>query len=263
MPNFAQGLRLISFLGLLLTALVSGCSSYKQNIMFKVGDQANKNTIQQAVLTAEKAYVLKANDLVKMEVFSNKGERLIDPDGELQKHTMSNNASVPQPENQYQVSPDGSLKVPLVAPVALQGLTLREAEAVLQKEYDHFYKECFVTLTFLNKRFTVLGAGGGKVIPLTNENIKLTEALALADAMTIDSKAKAIRLLRGDEVYPIDFSTVDGYRKGNLTILPDDVIYVEPVRKPLVEGVRDFSYLGSLIVSLGTLVLVIINSSAQ
>lgn len=262
MPDFRKEQRLLLFFALSLIVL-SGCSTYKQNIMFKVGDGTKENTIQRDLLKAEKAYVLKANDLVRMDVFSNKGERIIDPDGELQKGEMGTTTVKQQTEHTYQLSPEGSLKVPLLAPVTLQGLTLREAELVLQKEYNQFYKDCFVNLQFQNKRFTVLGAGGGKVIPLTNENIKLTEALALADAMTIDSKAHAIRVLRGDDVYLIDFSTVEGYRQGNMIIMPDDVIYVEPVRKPVVEGIRDFSYLGSLVVSLGTLVIVILNSSAQ
>jgi polysaccharide export outer membrane protein len=40
---------------------------------------------------------------------------------------------------------------------------------------------------------------------------------------------------------------------------PDDVVYVEPVRRPFAEGTRDFAPILSLAISLASLLVVIIS----
>ena len=40
-----------------------------------------------------------------------------------------------------------------------------------------------------------------------------------------------------------------------------DVVYVEPIRRPLVEGLRDYTVFFSMFVSLGTLLYLIKNAS--
>jgi polysaccharide export outer membrane protein len=103
----------------------------------------------------------------------------------------------------------------------------------------------------------VLGAPGGQVIPLVNENIRLVEVLALAKGLNNDAKAHNIRILRGDTVFVADLSTFDGYIKNNISIQPGDVIYVEPIRKPFTEGLRDYGPILSIVTTLTTLVVVI------
>ena len=103
----------------------------------------------------------------------------------------------------------------------------------------------------------MLGATGGQVIPLTNDNMKLVEVLALAKGLPNDSKAHTIRLLRGERVFQIDLSTIEGFRQGNLIVEPNDVVYVEPIRRPYSEALRDYAGAVSILVSLATLLAVI------
>ncbi|HMJ71370.1 MAG TPA: polysaccharide biosynthesis/export family protein [Cyclobacteriaceae bacterium] len=255
MPLFGL-VRHRSLLAAFSLVVLCGCGSYKQNVMFKLPpDFASK----QAVLAVEttKNYVIQVNDYLKLEVYSNKGERIIDPNGELM---TDNNGTVQNPalrvQPVYLVTVDGTVKFPMIDPLAVLGMTIREAEQKLQSEYNKYYKECYVILTFSNKRVIVLGAPGGQVIPLANENISVVEVLALAKGIGNDGKAHNIRLIRGQDVYEIDFSTLDGLRKGNMIVQPGDIVYVEPVRRPFVEGSRDVSPLLGLTLSLTTLIIV-------
>jgi polysaccharide export outer membrane protein len=145
----------------------------------------------------------------------------------------------------------------MVGDVKLEGLTIREAESLLQDAYSTYYSKPFVVLNYINKRVVVLGAPGGQIIPLTNENVELVEILALAKGINIDAKAHNIRVLRKEKVFLIDMSTIDGYLKGNMIMEPGDIVYVEPVRKPVSEAVRDYGPLVSLVASLVTLIIVI------
>lgn len=232
------------------------CASYKQNIMFKSTDEVQSERINKAISSVEKNYQIQKNDLLGLEVYSNKGERLIDPNPEL-----SQTNGVVQEEDKdepvYLVDLKGVARFPMVGELALENFTLRQAEEILEKEYAKFFKEPYVLLTYKNKRVILLGALGGHVIPLENENMDLLEVLALGKGINNDSKAQNIRLVRGERVFEIDLSTIQGFREGNVIVEPGDVIYVEPVRRPVSEALRDYSGALSLLVSLTTLLIVL------
>lgn len=224
--------------------------------MFKSTEEVQPERISKEVSAVEKNYHIQKNDLLSLEVYSNKGERLIDPNPEL---SQKNGATqeIEEDEPVYLVDLKGIVRFPMVGEINLENFTLRQAEEILQKEYAKFFKEPYVQLTYKNKRVILLGALGGHVIPLENENMNLLEVLALGKGLTNDSKAQNIRLIRGVRVFEIDLSTIQGLRDGNVIVEPGDIIYVEPVRRPVSEALRDYSGALSLLISLTTLLLVL------
>lgn len=246
-------MRILSFISFLL---LMSCASYKQNIMFKSTEGVEPERVKKEVTSVEKNYRIQKNDLLSLELYSNQGERLIDPNPELsQKDGVVQESDRTEPT--YLVDLKGIVRFPMIGEINLENLTLRQAEEILQKEYAKFFKEPFVLLSYTNKRVVLLGAVGGQVIPLTNENMSLLEVLALAKGITNDSKAQNIKLIRGETVFEIDLSTIQGFKEGNVLVEPGDVIYVEPVRRPASEALRDYSGALSLLISLTTLVIVL------
>lgn len=247
------------FFYLFLLVLLVSCGSYKQNIMFKPTEGFPAEAVKKEAFSAEKNYVIQKNDVLSLRVYTNKGEQLIDPNPELS--VESGSAQSTQKEGvKCLVDMQGIVKLPMVGELKLEGLTLRQAEEITQKEYENFFQGSFVMLGFTNKRVIVLGAPGGQVIPLANENTSLVEVLALAKGIDNFSKAHNIRLIRGENVYMVDFSTIQGFQSGNILVEPGDIVYVEPVRRPFTEGLRDNATFLSLIVSIASLI-VIINST--
>lgn len=240
----------------LLFIVVASCASYKQNIMFKATDTAKPEVFKREASLAEKNYVIQKNDLLTINVFTNKGERIIDPNPELSNPNLAAN-NVQAPQFNYLVELNGIVKFPVIGEIKVEGLTLRQAEEVTQKEYSKYFKESFTLINFVNKRVTVLGAPGGLVLPLTNQNITVIEVLAMARGLSKDAKADQIKLIRGEHVYQLDFSTIEGYRQSNLLVEPGDIIYVEPIRRPFAEGLQDNFIVVSLVVSLTTLLVLI------
>lgn len=247
----------LAFLVVMLGALLCSCSSYKQNIMFKTDTFARLEKERQ---TAESNYIVQKNDVLSLEIYTNQGERIIDPNFESLKESPGQPGQRAERPT-YLVDKDGIVKLPSLHEIKLEGLTIRQAEEILQKEYTKLYQEPFVVLKVINKRVTVLGAPGGKVIPLVDENVKLAEVLALAGGINAEGKAANIRILRGQQIFVADFSTVEGYLKDNMLIHSGDIIYVEPVRRPFFEGLRDYGPLFSIITSLATLTLLIIRTN--
>lgn len=238
----------------LLAMVVLTSCGYKQNIMFKVPENV---VVQQQVAAAEKNYIIQKNDFLKLAVYTNGGERIIDPDLKLLKDMPVQNTET-RPDPDFLVDVNGVVKFPMIGELKMEGLTIRTAEELLQKEYAKFYQQPFVTLTYTNKRVIVLGAPGGKVIPLVNENVTLAEILSLSNGIDNNAMAHNIRVMRGEQYFVADFSTMDGYHKTNMIMQHGDIVYVEPVRRPVAEAMRDYGGLLSLVISITTLVAVLV-----
>lgn len=240
---------------MLAVVILTSCGSYRQNIMFQVPEGT---VLQQQAEAVQRNYVIQKNDLLKLSLYTNKGELIIDPDFNLMKDLPIQNVQR-RPDPDYLVDINGVAKFPMIGELKVEGLTLRQAEAILQKEYANYYTDPFAVLQYINKRVVVLGAPGGQVIPLMNENITLVEVLALATGLNNDSKAHNIRVLRGDQFFVADLSTLAGYQQTNMIMQPGDIIYVEPIRRPISEGVRDYGPIVSIVTSLTTLIVVLIS----
>lgn len=251
MTSFTIKLVLLSIVGLTFS-----CSSYKQNIMFKTPENFQGKEVTEASINAIQDYVIQKNDLLTLEVFSNNGERLIDPNPELTNSQVQNGE---REKLTYLITTNGNAKLPLINEIKLEGLTLRQAEVSVQTEYAKFFKDPYVVMHFANKRAILLGATGGQVIPLNNQNMHLTEVLALGKGLDNNAQAQNIRILRNNDVYLVDLSTIEGYKEGDILIQPGDIIYVEPIRRPFTEAVRENGSIISIVVSLASLVVIILN----
>jgi len=222
--------------------------------MFKAPENV---VVQQQVAEAEKNYIIQKNDFLKLAVYTNGGERIIDPDLKLLKDMPVQNTET-RPDPDFLVDVNGVVKFPMIGELKMEGLTIRKAEELLQKEYAKFYQQPFVTLTYTNKRVIVLGAPGGKVIPLVNENVTLAEILSLSNGIDNNAMAHNIRVMRGEQYFVADFSTIEGYHKTNMIMQHGDIVYIEPVRRPLAEAMRDYGGLLSLAISITTLIAVLV-----
>ncbi|RED92847.1 polysaccharide biosynthesis/export family protein [Marinoscillum furvescens] len=255
-------LKHLSVLLAVLLMSLSGCKLYRQDILFQLDDDFTAEQLSEPVAAAAGNYVLRAGDYLDLRVYTNKGERVIDPNNELMQG-MNRQQNQQNGRIEYLIQQNGVAKLPMVGDVKLVGLTVVEAERMLEQAFDTYYQESFVKLKVNNRRVTVLGVNGGVVVPLDNENTTLAEVLALYGGLDLGAKAKNIKLLRGDlsdpQVYEIDLTTISGMKASVIAVRPGDVIYVEPWRRPVFESIRDVSPLIGIVSGVITLILVIQN----
>jgi polysaccharide export outer membrane protein len=254
--------------------ILSGCQAYKRDIMLQFDERFDAAAVEKSVDRAAQNYIIRPGDYIRLDVFTNDGERLIDPNFELMA-AGANNQQMAQMKDRfvYLVMEDGTCRIPKIGTISLEGLTINEAEELLQESYDDYYKESFVKIRPANRRAVVLGGingmqargAGGLVVPLDNENMTILEVLALAGGVEQGGKVSSIKLIRGSlnepKVYDIDLSTIAGMKQSGMIVESGDVIYVEPWRRPFRETVRDVSPILSVITSVTTLVFVIQNSN--
>lgn len=244
----------------LFVSLLVSCKSYKQDIMFQLDEEFTESSLAKSVDQVERNYRLQNDDLIQVDVFTNNGERLVDPNAELGDQSIVQ-VSQFKDRFQYLIQRDGSVKLPMVGKKILTGLTIDEAEALLEQAYSNAYVDTFVKIRVLNRRVIVLGAEGGQVIPIENENTTLVEILAIYGGLNLGSKSANIRLIRGSlsdpEVYYIDLSTISGMQQTIIDVESGDVIYIEPWRRPWLESLRDIAPIFGLITSVTTLIIVL------
>ena len=241
--------------------LLHSCGMYRQNIMFKTKNEQLKEVVNNTT----RNYIIQPTDQLSLSVYSNSGELIIDPNFTLRKEIgVGGNMSRMMEKPTYLVRPDGTVKFPMLGYVFIEGYTLVQADSLLSIKYSEYYVEAFATTTLENRRVVVLGGGegaNGQVIPLLNENMSILEVIALAGGIPNTAKAHNLRLIRGDLNNPavevIDLSTISGMKAANMYVQPNDVIYIEPVRKVVVESVRDLSPVLSLLTSLLTLAIIL------
>jgi len=224
--------------------------------MFRTNGEVNTELLRASATEAGRNYRIQPNDVLSIRIYTNKGEILVDPNNFLRQELSQSGGArgggsqgnqqggQQQEQQQYLVLPNGEVKVPMIGFVYVQGFTIAQADSVFQSKFETYYRDTYVYSQVISRRVVVVGATGGSVIQLPNENMNMIEVLALAGGMPDNGKAQNIRLIRDIStstpiVQVIDLSTIAGLQRANLRVQPNDVIYVEPVRRVFNESLRD------------------------
>jgi polysaccharide biosynthesis/export protein len=174
-------------------------------------------------LTQEAAYTLGAGDRVALDIFG-----------------------VPEFSKEYQVLVDGTLNLPIIRSVSIQGLTLQQAANLITKRYEPFINVPVVTLTLMVARPLNIGVAGEvtrpgsyKINPVregTGGGVKfptLMEMLQLARGVTSAGDMRTVQIRRprkGGAEQVITVNLQDFLDTGNLrqdvTIRDGDTIFV-------------------------------------
>ena len=224
----------IHFHLLLFSAVVvvlTGCRTLNPSVMLQTGKDykyADFSALQKTV------YKIAPNDELSFSLYSNDGFKMIDissivPDQNLRGGNTRTSVN-------FKVEFDGTIKLPLLGRTKLEGLTVRDAENLLEEKYSAFYNKPYILMEVTNRRIIVFpgsrGDGAARVIKLDNENTTLLEAIAAAGGISSSGKAYKVKVIRGElknpQVYLIDLSTIDGMKNADMVMQANDIIYIEP-----------------------------------
>jgi polysaccharide export outer membrane protein len=85
--------------------------------------------------------------------------------------------------------------------------------------------------------------------------------LAQVGGPTALSKVKRVKVIRGNlsnpKVYLFDLRTLEGVKQADIIMQNNDIVYVEPIIKPVRQFVSDVSPIISLFISTVSLIVVI------
>ena len=70
---------------ILLASLFGACKSYKQHLMFDYDEGYPFAQLQADAMAVERNYAIQPDDSIQIEAYTKSGERIIDPDLELNR----------------------------------------------------------------------------------------------------------------------------------------------------------------------------------
>jgi polysaccharide export outer membrane protein len=212
-----------------VSCLFISCQTLYPTRMLRTGREYQYSALPERNANPEE-YKIARNDELSILIGTNDGEKLLDP------LNMNSGTQVSSGIN-YLVDNDGTINMPLIRRIKVEGMSIRELETSLEKQLSFYYNNPFVRVKVLNNRVIIFPGGEGglsQVLILDNPNTTLFEAIAKAGGIT-DGKAYKIKLIRGAsddrKVYLIDLSTIEGLKQADMIVMANDIIYVEPINR--------------------------------
>ena len=158
--------------------------------------------------------------------------RLITSDETISK-LISPQTSSSSGQNQisYRVYTDGTIDLPFITRIPVEGLTLNEAREAIETRMKVMIPDAVVKLSLANKTFTIFGDAGSGIFPIYKEKLTIFQALSLSGDLNETSDRKHVRIIRdtndGTQVIEFDIRPKSIIDSKYYYIYPNDIIYVQ------------------------------------
>lgn len=227
------------FLVVLIYTFMTGCIGYKK---LRYLTDLPADTISKEMIDSSYTYRLKPGDVLYLKVVSSTDSKM-----ELFNQSLSNSQSssgisggTANLLSGNLIDQYGDIEIPMVGLVKLAGMTLKQAEKVINARVSEYLTYVTVTVKLLSYRVSVLGEVKSPGIKqIDRASLTLLDAISYGGDITDMGNRKKVRLIRKEgnrsKVYTIDMSSVDMLASDLYYLRPDDVIYVEPLKYKVVQ----------------------------
>ena len=113
---------------ILISILFASCRIVDPSEMFQTGKDFKFSEFQ----ASKKEYIIQPFDKLNLKIYTNDGFRLIDVQLNAGNNIQNRSAT------SYLVEYDGKVKVPTLGRIKISGLTIREAEQLLEQKYSQY-----------------------------------------------------------------------------------------------------------------------------
>lgn len=238
---------------LLVSLLLSGCYGHRQ-----VGLLQERDDLPQYDSVGYEPYRLQVNDEIIY--------RIITLD-ETYSKTMATNLGSNQGNSYQHVYPyriysDGTVDLPFMKPLKMEGLTELEAQDTVKKYIREIIPDAEVKLVMHNKYFTVLGDISPGVRYVYKERMTIYQALALSGHLLNSGDRQHVRIIRPHgndepEVLEFDIRTNTLINSKYYYIYPNDLIYVSREPAAFFKQESYSAFLAIIISSISLLISVL------
>ena len=206
----------ISLLLMMLSVALSSCYTHKV-----VGLLQEDEKLPQYERAEYQPYRIAVNDEI---IF-----RLITMDETIAK-AMQNQTNY-NDVNSYRVYSDGTVDIPFLSPIHLEGLTLAEAEDTLRSHMRQIIPDAEVKVSLYNKTFTIIGDINSGTYNVYKDKLTIFQALAMSGDLANSGDRRHVRIIRPHgndepEVLEFDIRTNTIIDSKYYYVYPNDVIYV-------------------------------------
>lgn len=224
-------------------------------VLLKEG--ASKDTIS---IKPYEAYKLNTDDILNITVASTDASSI----SIFTKHVGGSGSGMISEGmlymNGFRVGDKGEIIFPIIGELQAKGKTITELRDLIQLEMSKYFKFAVVDVKLTNFRISFLGevTGQGTHI-IYRDKINLVEGLALAGGFTDLAKRREVKIFRVIDgvtyTKTVDFTSSEIINHEWYYLMPNDVVYVEPVK---LKVLKTNSSTFSMFVSVFSFALVLI-----
>ena len=160
----------------------------------------------------------------------------------------------------YSVDEAGTITLPTAGRLKVGGLSVEETQLLVQKEVARFMREANVVVKLTSFKLTILGEvrAPGRYF-VYNSQATVLEGLGLAGDLTEFGSRTNVKLIRqtpkGSEVVLLDLTDPGLLHSKYYYLLPNDALYVEPMKARTARG--NANNLGLVFSGLSTIILLL------
>jgi polysaccharide export outer membrane protein len=149
-------------------------------------------------------------------------------------------------QNEYIVSANGTIYLPLLQEVKVSGFTANELSQEFTHRYRRYLKQPYVKVAIKNHKVFVLGEVNKQgIVPIEGNSISIIEAISFSGGLTDHAARNRIRIVGKEDgkykIRTIDMSKLSTLNIDNLMLKHNSIVYVEPRNSKAVKvGVQDY-----------------------
>ncbi|MGN0186331.1 MAG: polysaccharide biosynthesis/export family protein [Paludibacteraceae bacterium] len=200
-------------------------------------------------------YRLRKNDELTLRIISA-DKTSVAMFGGTQNGGMSSNNTV------YRIYEDGTVDIPFLSHIPLEGMTLEEAENFLTDQMKPYIPDVQVKLALSTSTFCVIGDAGRGYFNIYKERMTIYQALALSGGVNESGDIGHIKIVRetneGTKIVSFDLRSKSLIDSEYYYVYPNDIIYVDVTPKRFW-AVNSYSGFLSVITSSLSLLLTVWN----
>ena len=240
---------------LLSLMAISLTSCYSHRVIGYLQEPTKANKLPQYDSVAYEPYRIRVNDEIIY--------RLITLDETISKALATNQSIGGQYANSYRVYSDGTVDIPFLNPLHLEGLTEQEAQDTLRAAFQEIIPDADVKLALYNKYFSVIGDANAGRYYIYKEKMNIFQALAMTGDVMNSGDRRHIRIIRPrdggqePEVLEFDIRTNSVINSKYYYIYPNDVIYVARTKDSFYKVPSYTGFLGLITSSVALLTTVL------
>jgi len=217
----------------LLIYLVSSCTSQKQLVYLQDVDSL---TTENVYFRQQVDYKIQNQDILYIRILSidDRTNDLINvASTRYQQNLFQNETSLFI--NGYSVDNSGNVELPIIGKVFVLNKTVEEAKDAIREKTDQYLRNASVIVKLISFKFTVLGeVNRPGVYKNFNNQLTVLEAIGMAGDISDYGNRTRILVIRPTKnetrTYRIDLTKKDVLSSEGFFLLPNDIVYVEPIK---------------------------------
>ena len=259
-----KGLHARSVFFLMLAIAMSGCVAKKKSMYFvdpgfTPTEQTTINNINSNIYRLQKRDVLS----VRIKTLDSESSDYFN----IEKEAMYMNISPATTYlNGYSIDENGNIEIPEAGLINVEGLTIKETEAKIQKAVGNFLNKATIIVKLVSFKVTVLGEVRSPGVQYVyNDQVTIFEALGMCGDISEFGNRTNVNLIRhlptGQRVVILDLTEPRVLASEFLYLQPNDVLYVQPLKAKISRGNLSALTVASFMLSLVSTALLIFQSS--